>query len=78
VCFDAWKPPARSIPYEVINSSHSPRATAALAADSLDDLLAVVVNGAKEHPSRKTVETTSSLLAALLLLVGRGVLRWLR
>jgi hypothetical protein len=65
-------------PLRVINPSHPPRAAAALAADGLHYLLAIMVQRAKEYPSRKAVEAAPALLAVLMLLVGRGVLRALR
>ncbi len=53
------------------------RTAAASTADGLDYLLAVVVQGAEEHPPRKAVEA-AALLTAFILLVGGGVLRTLR
>ncbi len=59
------------------DSPLSARATASSAAYDLDYLLAVVVEETKEHPPRKEVEAVA-LFAALVLWVGRGVLRALR
>jgi hypothetical protein len=47
------------------------------AADGLDYLLPVIVEGAKEHPSLQAVEAVA-LLSAFVLLAGRGVLGVLR
>jgi hypothetical protein len=54
------------------------RTTAAPAAYGVEDLLAIMAQGAEEHPPRKAVEAAPVLLAALVFLVGRGVLRALR
>ena len=50
---------------------HPTHATTFAAADSLDYLLAIVVEGAEEHPTLKTIEA-AALLSALVLLVGGG------
>ncbi len=58
-------------PEEVLPTLSPTQATASAAADSLDHLLAIVVQGAKEHPTLQTVEAVA-LLSALVFLVGGG------
>jgi choline-glycine betaine transporter len=64
--------------YRTLASLEATCTFAATAADSLDYLLAVVTNGAEEHPPLQAVEAVSLLSAAFVHLVGRGVLRALR
>ena len=61
----------RPSPEEVLAALETTRTTTSAAADSLDHLLAIVVQGTKEHPPLQTVEAVA-LLAALVLLVGGG------
>jgi hypothetical protein len=59
------------------SAAYAPRAAAPTVADSLDYLLSVVAYGAEEYPPLQAVEAVS-LLVALLVLVGGGLLRALR
>jgi hypothetical protein len=56
---------------------YSSSALAALAADGLNYLLAVMTDGTEEHPSLQAVEAVA-LFSTFVLLAGRGVLGALR
>ena len=51
---------------------------AAPTADGINNLFAVVVEGAEEYPTLEAVEAAPALLAAVLLHVGGGWVRALR
>ncbi len=58
-------------PEEVLAALGPARTTTFAAADGLNYLLAIVVQGAKEHPTLQAVEAVA-LLSALVLVVGGG------
>jgi hypothetical protein len=56
--------------------AHPARAAAPAAADGVEDLLAVVVERAQEHPPRKAVEALALLILGIVVASGCSVVEW--